>query len=324
MCVLMVGCEFEPPSVTRIAPSPLVPGSYSGDGQCVFTLGVEDQTATETSETPTQLVVGQTGVPVLGSREILPGDVTTLETSGIEARWTATRVVTNVDGVTVNSTGSIAFDLGEGQIIRVFGPKTETYRPGESGGIDYAFVSTGTSAGLTAGSLEVEIACNWSLTSDTLTSGAAIRADIFRLPGASDRNPIEVMETRDLQIGSLGVRAWLADDAAERQKGLMFVGIDELQPFEDGDERGMLFVFTSDQRSGFWMRGTYINLDIAFIDADGIIVDIFTMTALDETSVRPRSSYRYALELREGVFGRKGIVVGQFVDIPNAVLKRSE
>lgn len=310
--------------VTRIAPSPLVPGSYSGDGQCTFTLRVDEETGAETTDTPTQVFIGETGVPILGSREILPGDVTTLDTSGISARWTATRVVTDVGGVEVASTGTISFDLGDGQTIRVFGPKTDTYRPNAAGGIDYSFVSTGTSAGVTAGALNVEIDCNWTLVSDTLTTGAAVSADIQRLAGAADRNPIETMETVDLPVGDISVRAWVADDAAERQKGLMFVGIDEMQPFDDGAERGMLFVFTSDQLSGFWMRGTYINLDIAFINVDGMIVDTFTMTALDETSVRPSSLYRYALELREGVLEREGIVAGQFVNIPQPVLKRSE
>ncbi len=334
LAVMLVGCEFEPPMVTRIAPSPLVRGSYTGDGSCTFTLDLDDQTASESADAPTTVAIGETGVPILGSREILPGDVTTLSTAGIDARWTATRVVTDVDGVVVSSTGFINFDLGEGQSLRVFGPKTDAYVPNGFGGITYTLNSTGSSAGAVEGSLNVEIDCRWELTGDTLLSGAATSADILQLPGAADRNPIERMETVELRVGGaslddfdgteLPVRAWIADDATERAKGLMFVGIDEMQPFDDGFERGMWFVFTSDQLGGFFMRNTYINLDIAFVNVDGMIVDTFTMTALDETTVRPSGLYRYALELREGVLTREGITAGQFVQIPEAILKRAQ
>lgn len=126
-----------------------------------------------------------------------------------------------------------------------------------------------------------------------------------------------------VKIGDHPVAAWLADNDAERQKGLMFVTAAEMAPRADQTERGMLFVFPHDERNGFWMRNTIIDLDIAFIRADGTIVQTFTMKALDETSHTPSSAYRYALEVRSGVFQRLGITAGGHVEIPESALKQS-
>src|SRR3954462_10084914 len=46
------------------------------------------------------------------------------------------------------------------------------------------------------------------------------------------------------------------------------------------ENRGMLFVFTYSQPQSFWMMNTYLPLSIAFIDEQGIIVDIDEMKPL--------------------------------------------
>ena len=40
------------------------------------------------------------------------------------------------------------------------------------------------------------------------------------------------------------------------------------------ENAGMLFVFGQEQRISVWMKNTYIFLSIAFVDAEGRIVDI--------------------------------------------------
>ena len=138
---------------------------------------------------------------------------------------------------------------------------------------------------------------------------------------SNNTKDFENRDTVSVKIKDLTVQAAVADDDEERAKGLMFVTADEMAALPDGKERGMLFVFPRDQRNGFWMRNTIINLDIAFIRADGTIVQTFTMAALDERPYTPRSMYRYALEVNAGVFERFGIRAGDQVDIPESVLK---
>ena len=99
----------------------------------------------------------------------------------------------------------------------------------------------------------------------------------------------------------------VADTPQSMQRGLM----DRLSMPEDA---GMLFVFAGDQRTPFWMKDTLIPLSIAFISGDGQILEIQDMQPLTEDLHRPSYSYRYALEVNQGFFGRHGLGVGDRVE----------
>lgn len=139
----------------------------------------------------------------------------------------------------------------------------------------------------------------------------------------SEPNELEALGTVELKIKDLSVHAWIADENDERLKGLMFVTAEQLAPMADGRERGMLFIFQRDQQTGFWMKNTIINLDIAYLRGDGTVVQTFTMAALDERAYVPRSPYRFALELRAGTLAKYGIGAGDRISLPESVLKRS-
>ena len=77
---------------------------------------------------------------------------------------------------------------------------------------------------------------------------------------------------------------------------------------------GMLFAFTQDLMVTFWMKDTLIPLSIAFLDADGKILEIHDMDP-DEPQRRYVSSMpvRYALEVNMGWFEENNILVGERV-----------
>ncbi len=79
-------------------------------------------------------------------------------------------------------------------------------------------------------------------------------------------------------------------------------------------EYGMLFVFPYDTNAGFWMKNTYVPLDIAFISADGIIFNIQRMEPCKDQENCPiyysPKPYRYALEVKAGFFEKYGFSVG--------------
>jgi hypothetical protein len=103
-----------------------------------------------------------------------------------------------------------------------------------------------------------------------------------------------------LRIGPHAFQVELAATPQQRQRGLM--GRTHLAA--DG---GMLFVFEQPGRHCFWMRDTPLPLSIAFIDAAGRIASLADMQPRTEMPHCPSADVRYALEVRQGEFQRRGI-----------------
>lgn len=110
-----------------------------------------------------------------------------------------------------------------------------------------------------------------------------------------------------LRVAGISITAEIADDPATRSRGLM--GRDSLP-----QDHGMLFVYSEEQVLSFWMRNTQIPLDIAFIDGNGVIVDIQGMEPHDEQSRLSRQPAMYALEMSRGWFEEHGVKVGDRVE----------
>jgi len=109
---------------------------------------------------------------------------------------------------------------------------------------------------------------------------------------------------------------WLAQSDAQRQAGLMFATAEQMAPLPDGTERGMLFLFSNSFFLSFYMRNTFIPLDLAYIRADGTIAEIFDLFPLNETSIVSGAPVQFALEVNAGVFAALGIGVGDQVILP--------
>jgi len=99
------------------------------------------------------------------------------------------------------------------------------------------------------------------------------------------------------------VRVEVADEPAEWERGLMF-------RTELAEDAGMLFVFPSDVAYAFWMQNTPIPLSIAFIGADGHLLDRQDMAPSSTDLHFSAAPYRYALEVNQGFFVRHGLKVG--------------
>ena len=112
-----------------------------------------------------------------------------------------------------------------------------------------------------------------------------------------------------IKIGARTVKMQVAALAAEIQQGLMF------RQTMASDE-GMIFVFTSPQQMGFWMRNTTLPLDIGYIDATGELKEIYPMYPLDERSVSSRSrNIQFCLEVNQGWFKANGVKPGDKLDL---------
>ena len=98
----------------------------------------------------------------------------------------------------------------------------------------------------------------------------------------------------------------IADSPTKREYGLM----DRRSLRENG---GMLFKFPYSHYLSFWMKDTYIPLDIAFLDDDGKILQIEKMNPLSTRAVNCNHVCRYALEVNSGWFNKNDIKVGSLV-----------
>jgi uncharacterized protein len=142
------------------------------------------------------------------------------------------------------------------------------------------------------------------------------------LPGY--RNDLSKMQTGQILVKDKPFNAWLALDDYTRERGLMQVTEAELKPGTDGVHRGMLFIFADEQYLSFWMYNTITPLDIAYINADGVIVKIHTMAPLETRSYPSVEPAMFAFEALAGTFTELGINEGDLVEIPDSVLKDAD
>lgn len=73
---------------------------------------------------------------------------------------------------------------------------------------------------------------------------------------------------------------------------------------------GMLFVYDGEQKVNFWMRNTFIPLDLLFFDLKGILRKIHhNAKPLDLTNIFGGDSIQYVLEINAGLSAALGIKV---------------
>ncbi len=124
-------------------------------------------------------------------------------------------------------------------------------------------------------------------------------------PGApAQQAPQPALPKTKLTTGIHVITAEVAASDESRTIGLMMRA--RLEP-----NHGMVFVFTGKSQHCFWMRNTLIPLSIAFIDDDGTIVNIADMAPKSEASTCPHRPVRYALEMDQGWFAKRGVTAGK-------------
>ena len=99
----------------------------------------------------------------------------------------------------------------------------------------------------------------------------------------------------------------IADDEYKRQRGLM-------DRRSMNDDQAMLFIFPDSNLRAFYMKSTYIPLDIIYIDSEQRIVSFHKNAApLDEQSLPSTAPAKYVLEINGGMADRLGIKAGDSI-----------
>ncbi len=111
------------------------------------------------------------------------------------------------------------------------------------------------------------------------------------------------MPVASLSINGQKITAEVAATPEQRATGLM-------HRFSLRPDHGMVFVFERPEPQAFWMKNTFIPLSIAFIGADGRILNIEDMAPQDERMHLSKGPALHALEMRKGWFAERGIRPG--------------
>jgi uncharacterized membrane protein (UPF0127 family) len=139
----------------------------------------------------------------------------------------------------------------------------------------------------------------------------ACLALIPRLAGTVTREPLSHFPRAAVTLtnasGSHDIQVWVADTPARHEQGLMFVQ-------HLGQDEGMLFLFDPPQVANFWMKDTYISLDLFFIAPDGRIIHIVkNARRLSTDSIQSMGVVSSVLELAAGSAQRLKLATGDRV-----------
>ncbi len=130
-----------------------------------------------------------------------------------------------------------------------------------------------------------------------------LAALMFTAQATSAAAPATALPKVKLDVAGHAISVEVAATPPTRETGLM-------NRFSIPPDEGMIFVFRMPQPQAFWMRNTFMPLSIAFIDADGRILNIEDMAPRTDDTHLSQGLALYALEMRQGWFKRNGIGPG--------------
>jgi uncharacterized membrane protein (UPF0127 family) len=121
------------------------------------------------------------------------------------------------------------------------------------------------------------------------------------------RAALEIVQHTPDSLRRFHFDVWVADTPARSEQGLMFVR-------DLPAERGMVFTFEPARVVSFWMKNTYVELDMLFIAADGRVVKIIERAPpLRLDLLSSDVPVGAVLELRGGEAGLLGVKLGDQV-----------
>ena len=115
-----------------------------------------------------------------------------------------------------------------------------------------------------------------------------------------------VFKTSQIKVAGHPLKVELAIEEPQRLQGLMYRK-------SMGKEDGMLFVFDEPEYHSMWMKNTLIPLSVAFVDRDGVILNIEDMEPKTTDSHTAAGPAVYALETNKGWFAERKLKPGDKV-----------
>ena len=114
------------------------------------------------------------------------------------------------------------------------------------------------------------------------------------------------LRTTQIRIGKHTLKVEVAENDEQRARGLM-------HRTKMGRDQGMVFVFDEPAYHAMWMKNTLIPLSVAFVDRDGVILNIRDMEPQTLDTHMAAGPALYAVETNKGWFAERGIKAGDAV-----------
>lgn len=142
-----------------------------------------------------------------------------------------------------------------------------------------------------------------------LAAFALTACDRHPAPPAASVEEASIEVRFAVRQGRADTKLRLAVTDLEKSRGLM--GTAALPKDE-----GMAFFYEVDQQARFWMKDTPLDLDIAFVSVEGVVLEVKTMKAGDtETTVSASDKVRFTVEMAAGWYAAAGVKPGDQVDL---------
>jgi len=113
-------------------------------------------------------------------------------------------------------------------------------------------------------------------------------------------------KTSQVKVACHPLKVELAIEEPQRLQGLMYRKA-------LGKEDGMLFIFDEPGYHSIWMKNTLIPLSVAFVDKDGVILNIADMEPQTLDSHMAAGPAVYAIETNRGWYADKKVKAGDKV-----------
>lgn len=114
------------------------------------------------------------------------------------------------------------------------------------------------------------------------------------------------MRTTHIKVGPHPLKVEVAQTDPDRERGLM-------HRRSMGANDGMLFIFGEPAYHAMWMKNTLIPLSVAFVDSEGVILNILDMEPETLDTHMSAGPSIYAIETNKGWFAQKKIKAGDRV-----------
>jgi uncharacterized protein len=122
------------------------------------------------------------------------------------------------------------------------------------------------------------------------------------------------LQTMKLWLGAEEMDTELALTPIQQQTGMMF-------RTNMAENAGMLFVFPVPHQASFWMANCPLPLSAAYIDPDGVILEIHDLQPFNTNSVVAASDHvQFVLETSQGWFGRHNVTTGMVIRTEHGTL----